>query len=84
MAPLDAQIEAWFEHPPQHHARTPRAIVFAAALAAGLAVGATAAVKLSPPPAKSKPSVMRLEPLYVTAPREPKEVLVSAAASAAP
>ncbi len=61
-----------------------RKAVFGFALAAGLAVGAYGAVKLTRPAKPKTLPVMRLDPIYVTAPREPKQTLVSAAASAAP
>jgi hypothetical protein len=83
MSPLDEETEAWFASPKKRHDRK---VVFGFALAAGLAVGAFGAVKLThPPPAPPKrAALMRLDPLYVSAPREPKQTLVSAAASAAP
>ncbi len=82
MSPLDEEIEAWLANSARK--RRDRKVIFGFALAAGLAVGSYGAVKLTRPPPHNRAAVMRLDPLYVSAPREPKETLVSAAASAAP
>jgi hypothetical protein len=81
MSPLDEEIEAWFAQSSKKHDRK---VIFGFALAAGLAVGAYGTVKLIHPPPPKRAAVMRLDPVYVSAPREPKQTLVSAAASAEP
>ncbi|MFT3839527.1 MAG: hypothetical protein QM723_21265 [Myxococcaceae bacterium] len=81
MSPLDQEIEAWFASPKKRHDKK---VVFGFALAAGIAVGAYGAVKLAHPSPPKKAALMRLDPVYVSAPREPKQTLVSAAASAEP
>jgi hypothetical protein len=79
MSPLDEEIEAWFAQASKKHDRK---VIFGFALAAGLAVGAYGAAKLMHPPTAKRAAVMRLDPVYVSAPREAKQTLISAAASA--
>jgi hypothetical protein len=75
MTPIDAEIEAWFARPPRQPSH--RSLYLGAALAASIALGGAGAIVIhrdDPKPAPRR-EVMRLDPLYVTAPREVRQTL---------